>query len=434
MTDRSSADGSGRAPADRSRSPSESARGPSPAAPGGSPHEERVPTPRWVPTDDVIGSTPDRQILVVGDTPTGLALTSLLRAAGYDPVLAGAAAVPTASRVAFLSPAAMEVLGSLDAGAALLDSGVVVDAVAVGSAREGEHVASTVRQRPGDTGRAPAITVPTAALSRALDDGLPAGAAARGRTVRSVSAENGGVAVRFDDSVREWFDLVVDAGVGSLRPERRGAGAGSSPTVSQYEAVVDTPADGTVRDVWVPDGVVQWLPASPDGDTLVRITTTEAGSAAGERAIRAVRDRPAVPDVPELGAFEHETVRQGRLPEAAVPQGWWGSGRVARCGRAACPTVPAAGVGPSLGLTDALGLVSSLARDGTAVPAAVDAYAASRARRFDGVRRAAAGSDRVRQVRESAPEPMRSLGALRAAALEPFTGTAPAALPKGVPG
>lgn len=433
MTDRSSADGSGRAPADRSRSPPKSARDPAPAAPGGSPHEEGVPTPRWVPTDDLIGSTPDRQVLVVGDTPTGLALTSLLRAAGYDPVLAGAAAVPTTSRVAFLSPAAMEVLGSLDAGAALLDSGVVVDAVAVGSARGGDHVASTVRRRPGDAGRAPAVTVPTAALSRTLDDGLPAGATARDRTVGSASAEDGGVAVRFDDGVREWFDLVVDAGAGSLRAETRGVGAGDPTTLAQYEAIVDDPAHGEVRDVWVPDGLVQWVPASSGGDTLVRITTAATGSAPVERAIRTTRDRPAVPDAPGFGAFEHETVRQGRLPEATVPQGWWGSGRIARCGRAACPTAPAAGVGPSLGLTDALGLVAVLARDGAVVPEAIDTYAASRARRFDGVRRAAAGSDRASQVPESTSEPMRSLGALHAAALEPFARTAPAALPKRAP-
>jgi len=165
MTDRCRADGNGRAPTGRDRSPSESARNPTPATPGRSPHDTAIPTPTWVPTDDVIGSTPDRQILVVGDTPTGLALTCLLRAAGYDPVLAGAADTPTASRVTFLSPAAMEVLGSLDAGASLLDSGVAVDTVTVGSVREDGRVAPTVRQRPGDSGRAPTVTLPTPALS-----------------------------------------------------------------------------------------------------------------------------------------------------------------------------------------------------------------------------------------------------------------------------
>ena len=432
MTDRCRADGNGRAPTGRDRSPSESARDPTPATPGRSPRDTVIPTPTWVPTDDVIGSTPDRQILVVGDTPTGLALTCLLRAAGYDPVLAGAADTPTASRVTFLSPAAMEVLGSLDAGASLLDSGVAVDTVAVGSVRENGRVAPTVRQRPDDGGRAPTVTVPTTALSRTLDDELPAGATARDRTVRAVSAEDRAVAVRFDDGVREWFDLVVDAGVGSLRSERRGTGAGGPVTATQYEAVVDRPAGGRVRDVWVPDGLVQWLPASADGDTLVRITT--AVPPAGERAIRVVRDRPEVPDVPGFEAFGRESVRHGRLPDATAPHCWWGSGRIARCGRAACPTAPAAGVGHSLGLTDALGLVSALARDGSAVPGAVDAYAAGRARRFDGVRRAAAGSAPASQVPESASEPMRSLGALRAAALEPFVGAAPAALRRGAPG
>lgn len=434
MTDRYEGNGSGRAPTDRFQPLSASNHGTVPATADESGRGDGVPTPAWVPTDDVIGSTPDKQVLVVGDTPTGLAIMSLLRAAGYDPVLAGAADLPTASRVTFLSPAAMEVLGSLDAGPPLLDSGVVVDAVAVGSVPGDERVDVTVRQRPGDTGRAPAITAPTPLLYRALDSGLASETTARDRTVGSVSVEDGGVAVRFDDGVREWFDLVVDAGVGSLRAQKRAADAGRPGTVCQYEATVEGLINREIRDVWVPNGLVQWLPASADCGTLVRITTTVTESAAGEQATRTASGLSEFPGVPDFEAFKRARVKQARLPRTTVPPEWWGSGRIACCGRAACPTAPAAGVGPSLGLTDALGLVSALSHDGTAVPEAIDAYAASRARRFDNVRHTAAGPDRALQVPESAPEPMQSLGVLRATALKPFAGTAPAALRKEAPG
>ncbi len=427
MTDRRRGDGSGGAPDDGFRPPSEPDDGPVPTATDRS-ADDGLPGPTWVPTNDVIGPTPDRQVLVVGDTPTGLALTSLLRAAGYEPVLAGATDLPTASRATFLSPAAMEVLGSLDADRRLLDGGVAVDAVAVGSARTDGPDDVRVERRHDDAERAPAVVVPRPLLYRTLDAGLPSEATALDRTVGAVSAGESGVAVRFEDGVREWFDLVVDAGAGSLRSRGPRADADRPDVVRQYEATVDRRTGRGIRDVWLPNGLIQWVPISVTGDTLVRLTTTAAGPGAAKRAVETAGRRPEVTVVPEFGAFELEQVHQARLPEAAVPQEWWGSGRIARCGRAACPAAPAAGVGASMGLTDALGLVSALTRAGTPVSEAVDGYAASRARRFDDFRRAARGADRTPRVPESASEPLQSLGTVRAMALDPFTGTTPGAL------
>ena len=88
------------------------------------------------------------------------------------------------------------------------------------------------------------------------------------------------------------------------------------------------------------------------------------------------------------------------------------------------PGRPATGVGVSLGITDALGLVSVLARDGRAVAETTAAYAADRARRFAALERAATGADHP----VPAAEPLRSLGVLRAIALESLVGTPPSAL------
>lgn len=424
MTDRPQPVGSGRTRTGRSRPSSESTAPPDRVG-GDVADGAGLPTPAWVPTDDVIGPAPDRQVLVVGDTPTGVALTRLLRRAGYDPVVASHAGPTAVSRVTLLSPAATEVLGALGEGRRLLDRGVTIDTVDVGTARGDGHDDRTVGPRSGDTRRAPAVAVPTPVLYRTLDAGLPGGVSARDRTVESVSPAADGVAVRFDDGVREWFDVVVDAGAGQHRSGGwSDAGAGGHDVVHQYEATVDGPNGTRTCDLWLPNGILQRLPTATDGGTLVRITVAASGSPADERVIEAAIRQSDTSEGPAPEAFDRAPVRQARLPGETVAERRWGDGRIARCGRAACPAAPATGVGVSLGITDALGLVSVLARDGRPVAETTAAYAADRARRFAALERVATGADHP----VPAAEPLRSVGVLRAMALEALVGAPPSAL------
>ncbi|GGJ03639.1 hypothetical protein GCM10008995_11790 [Halobellus salinus] len=466
MTDRHQPVGGGHTRTGRSRPSSESTDPPS-RVDGEVGDGAGLPTPAWVPTDDVIDSTPDRQVLVVGDTPTGVALTRLLRRAGFDPVVASHAGPTAVSRVTLLSPAATEVLGTLGEGRRLLARGATVDSISVVTTRGDGRNSGTVGPRSAGTRRVPAVAVPTPVLYRTLNDGLPGDVSARDRTVESVSPAADGVAVRFDDGVREWFDVVVDAGTGQRRSggrsdagtgqrrsggrsdadagqrrsgewsdadagQRRSgewsdAGAGRHDVVHQYEATVDGPSGTRTCDVWLPNGILQCLPAATDGGTLVRITVAASESPADERVIEAATRQSDAFEGPAPEAFDRERVRQVRLPGGTVAERRWGDGRIARCGRAACPAAPATGVGVSLGITDALGLVSVLARDGRAVAETTAAYAADRAKRFAALERAATGADHP----VPAAEPLRSLGVVRAMALEALVAAPRSALWSG---
>lgn len=404
------------------------------AAVGGAAVADEIPLPAWAPTDGVIGPCPERQVLVVGATPTGLVLARLLHAAGYDPVLLPGGGSPPRSRVTYLSPASVEVLGALGLGGRLLECGCRV-------------ARATVRRTDGDGGRreraaardddrrAPPVVVPTAALCRVLREGIGDEVATDDREIGAVSPDEDGVEVVFGDGVREWFDLVVDAGGGpaELRCGDRGT---ERHALVQHEAPDPGAAPGDrIEEVWEPTAVVQWLPRTAGSSGLLRVTTPEAGASveAIRRRVAAGRDgRTDTHGLPDPGAFTRTRVRQVRVPDATPPVRWWGGGRVARCGPAACPAAPAAGMGTTLGVTDALGVVWAVANGGDSVPDAVDAYATNRARRLGDLRRAAACADR--SAATPSAEPLASVVALRAVALDPFFGTAPAALrgPGGV--
>jgi len=418
MTDRRRSDG--RSPA--SAAPSK--REEPPRADGSSPL--RIPSPAWLPTDDVIGPRADRQVLVVGTTPAGLTLTRLLGAAGYEPVLVSGADPPVTSRVTYISPAALEVLGSLDVGAALHDRGRAIAGATVRRTDDPESNGTVDVATSGapDPGRAPPVVVPTPILLRTLRDAVPAAATVQDRAVDSISRGTEGIRVTFDDGVRESFDVVVDVGGRSepLRPDERDADG----EFRRYETVVDADA-GTrrVRDVWGPDAVVQRLPGV-GGEEFVRVAVPADG-AAGRDARHALPDRQWVPDA---GVFERRRMLHRRLPGGEPPRWWWGNGRVAYCGPAARPAAPAAGVGESLGITDALGLVSALTRD-VGARAAVDAYAAGRARRLDELQRTVTRDGAAVSTPRATDHPLGSIRVLRAIALEPFFGTAPGPLGPG---
>lgn len=390
----------------------------------------QIPSPAWIPTDDVMRPRADRQVLVVGTTPVGVTLALLLGAAGYEPVLVSHGNAPSTSQHTYLSPAALEVLGALGLGTRIHDRGRPVDGVTVrwtDRSRSADPVDVVTAGAP-DRKRAPAVVISTPILLRTLRDGMPAAATIQDRAVDSISRQAAGVTVTFDDGVQESFDVVVGVERRSepLRPERHGA----DTAFRQYETVTDSvPGRRRVRDVWAPEGVAQRLPGGADERDLVRITfPADSGDGRDARGVFS-----KLQWVPESGGFNRRQVLQRRLPEGDLPGEWWGDGRVAWCGPAACPAAPAAGVGQSLGITDALGLVSALTREVSA-STAVETYAAARARRLDELRRTVTrGNSRVSAARGT-DTPFDSLRVLRAIALEPFFGTPPEPLGASAPG
>jgi 2-polyprenyl-6-methoxyphenol hydroxylase-like FAD-dependent oxidoreductase len=85
-------------------------------------------------------------------------------------------------------------------------------------------------------------------------------------------------------------------------------------------------------------------------------------------------------------------------------------------------------MGAALGITDALGVVWALSRTESAVRAAVDGYSTRRARRLTDLRSVAVTGDRAAAAPQAPDSGLESVYALRAIGLEPFFGTAPAAL------
>jgi 2-polyprenyl-6-methoxyphenol hydroxylase-like FAD-dependent oxidoreductase len=375
-----------------------------------------------------MGPRADRQILVVGTTPTGLTLALLLCAAGYEPLLVSGGDLSVMSQHTYLSPAALEVLGVLDLGIRIHEQGRAVNGVTVRrtDGSESSDPTDVMTAEASNRKRAPPVVVPTPVLLRTLRDAVPTAVTTQDRAIDSIARRAAGVTVTFDDGVRESFDVVV--GVGGRTEPLRSDDQGTDSVFQQYETVVDTAIEGqSVRDVWTPEAVAQRLPGAA-GD-LVRITLPDTG--ADDRNARAAVSN--LHWVPDSGAFERRRVLQRRLPDGDLPKVWWGDGRVARCGLAACPAAPAAGVGQSLGITDALGLVSALARD-VGASTAVETYATARARRLDELRRAVTRVDSRVSAPYVADPPFGSLHALRAIALEPFLGTAPKPLGASVPG
>lgn len=386
--------------------------------------------PTWVPTDDVIAARPDRQVLVVGTTPTALALAGLLRTAGYDPVLAAGTDPPAASRVAYLPPATVEALGALGLRATVREHGRRVDRVEIRwGDREGDGGGTAAGSPPDEGERAPPVVIPTSVLWRALRRETGAGAAATLRAVASASPGDCGVAVTFEDGVCEWFDVVVDAGGGGAAldaPER------AEPTaLVQYEtSTAGTLPDRGIVESWTPTAAIQRLGGPAATREVARITALTTDWPLGERT-RGAGVRSGIlehVDRPASDAFGPLSVRQVRLPAESTPETWWGTNRIARCGPAACPAPPAAGVGPAFGITDALELVRALAREGATAPEAVEAYRTARAGRFERLRRVSTGADRPAAAPASRSGALGALYALRAMAFEPFFGTPPVAL------
>lgn len=368
------------------------------AGPTGAARPRRT-TPNWLTGDGVVGRAPDRQILVVGTDVSGLTLAGLLDRAGFDPVVvAGTEATVDASvgsALTLLWPPSLRVLDALGVGAAVRERGYESEGVAVERttrATDAPHSSSTPPSpSPSPLARAPdgdvaaPLVVGTGDLRQVFREHVAERLAIQHRGVADVSRSGDALAVEFADGVTEWFDVVALAGseAGTLRQADDGPAPGA--TLTQYEVTLDGAAtpERDLAESWFPDAVVQRLPR-PDGTgQLLRVTTTRSelpSALSGAQPAESVAgiapaSLPATAEWPDPTA-----VRQTKLRRSGVAPGWWGTDRVARCGRGAVQVAPATGLAVSLGVEDAWALAASLARDARSVSNAVDTYAHRRTR------------------------------------------------------
>lgn len=375
-----------------------------------------------VPTDDAIGGHPDRQVLVVGTTAVGAAIALLLRRAGYDPLVVTGDDAPVRSQVATLPPSALAALDAVGVGETVRSRGVAVRGI---SAQGLDSTAPTDAASVGDQSAAGAspILVRTRRLRRALEARLDDRQRRRDTPVAALSSREDGIAVEFADGVREWFDLVVDAG--GLDPSVRPMGRRRTERARlvQFEAGTDDGRGGDrIRERWHDSALVQRFPDPGESCEWVRVTAPapDRGSAGDHPTPETVStDDAGVPT--GLDGAEPAAVRQVRVPDRSPSPGSWGTGRVAVCGPVACPVAPATGFRTALGIEDALGFVRAATRTNRPVSAVVDAYAAARARRLATLVRtaAAARSDHDYPVPDAAASPLTAVGLLRTVALGP---------------
>jgi len=386
--------------------------------------------PSWLPTDGTGGRRPDRQILVVGETVVGLALTLLLRRAGYDPLLVSGTDRPAISRVSYLCAPALRILDSIGVGSRLRKRGTRIDGVSVRRSPPAEG-GSTVLPRNERSVDTRPVVVGTSDLRRALESELPDRQRRVDRTVGRLARRDDGLAVEFVDGIREWFDVAVDAGGGgaSLRHEERDRP--EYAVLTQYETLVE--ADVTSRnrllDVWHPDGFVQRVPRPNDRGFVLRVTVPRSALATvsnGEHVESVLGGKRLPDEIRDIASeqFESEStaIRQVRLSDGGARREWWGSGRVSFCGSAACPLAPASGFAVSLGIEDAVAFASELERGARPVADVVGSYAADRKRRLTRLRRTTEAEqfDPEYPALRSAESSLASLRTLRQVALGSF--------------
>lgn len=384
-----------------------------PDTPERGPRTRRGESPRWAARNDSLADSSAKQILVVGDTLAGTALTGFLRRAGYDPVLVRGGHSSGTSRRTCLWPSTLRMLGALGLEPPVGDDCASIERVVVGT--EGQGGETTTVRSDGSGLAAPALA-DTESLRRALAHRLLDGRAEQ-RTVESVARRNNALEVQFADGVREWFDIAVDATRGgSLRQ----SGRASASTLQQYELRVDD-SDATttaIRDLWHRTYLVEVLPAPAGTGQLLRLTSQRpvSGRALSTALSPTARSDRSLAD--ELAATDPVAVRQTPLPTDEVSTDWWGSGHVSACGSAAFPVAPASGFRGALAIEDAWTLVDSIVRHADAVPTAVQRYAQRRSKRLTSLLRAVTDhAARDYPLPDDLPDPLSNVGRLRVGAL-----------------
>jgi len=343
-----------------------------------------------MPTADVISDYPDRQVLVIGDTIVAHALALLLRRTGYDPLFVTGQGQSTESQLTFLCPAAYRVLHALGAGEHLRDNGVALERIAVQRVDSRGDTATTLSSS-ANAERTAAVLARTKPLKRALEPPSPNDLRRHERCVEELSQTEDGVAVEFEDGIREWFDVVVDASGADPSIRSDSHIPPRHVSLTQYETTIDGGSDRNyLREDWYPNALVQYLPRPDSSGTIQRVTLPDSDSRAALN-----HDCDGEPRIPlaefedELTEHERMTVRQTRLSTPDLARDWWGNGRVVFCGPSAYPVAPASGCRASFGIGDALAFVSELTHETRSPTEIVDAYVTRRVDRFETLRETA---------------------------------------------
>jgi 2-polyprenyl-6-methoxyphenol hydroxylase-like FAD-dependent oxidoreductase len=328
-------------------------------------------------TDDV-----ERQVLVTGAGITGLAFAGFLRTQGLDPVVVDRSDRGDGTGVG---------LTLWSNGLSMLDHLGVVDHVrAAGTVvtrletRAPDGSVLDARAPPYGDAR-PFVTVRDARLCGLLRDRLPDGTVRTDTAVEALRSVDDAVEVRFDDGVREQFDVVV--GTRSRRSpvhdRVREADATDHETTGWRVSVDDevgTP--GALTEVWSDDARFLFAPLA-DGGTGYLSTRDDGPAAPSAAALRAAFDDVQWLLPAALARLDDADVV--RVHGRGGPVGRLTAGRVALVGDAVRVPQPTPGVGASVALEDAFVLTDELLT--RPVPAALCQYAVRRRDRTARLRR-----------------------------------------------
>ncbi len=338
----------------------------------------------------------DVQTLIVGAGVGGLSLAVALREIGLDPVvIERAESLASPDGTVELWSDTMTMLQWLGVDDAVRENGTAVSAWS----RRGAD--GTVGNRLESADGPGLVAVDYRQLRDRLRDRLPERTVRTDTAFRSLEPESDRVIVRFENGVREVFDLVVGAD-GSRSDVRHSLGRTAAVSCGTASAAFSLNRDDTdaewlagAAEVWTTDGVV--LTAIPTGDRLTGWVTVPIGDRDADRDRPRIADGSSLPidwvlpDVLDTGGFEGDTgtgdgVRTTAFREdVCLREPVWAEGRVALVGDAAHARHRLTGCGVTLAVEDAVVLASAI-RDGTdPLPTRLDEYASRRAERTGGL-------------------------------------------------
>jgi 2-polyprenyl-6-methoxyphenol hydroxylase-like FAD-dependent oxidoreductase len=326
------------------------------------------------------------KVLIAGGGIAGLALAAALRRFGCDADLIERDArwEPVGGGIA-VQPNAMRVLDELGIGASVQQAGAIVRRWQFRD-QHGD-VLSDIELDPVWKGIGSFIGIERTRLHDALRSTVTG--CRLGTWVVSLTRDDSGVSVRFNDGVARRYDLVV--GADGIHSElREFALGGIKPTyggqmVWRSVAPIRPPEPHAVQ-FWLGDGCFFGLcPVGAGIYGFANITGPRAHDAVAGRLQR-LRDRFAAFGLPiqdYLAALEHDQqVHCGPIEWLETVQ--WQQGRVVLIGDAAHASSPMMGQGGSMAMEDALVLAKSLSTI-SSVETAIAMFVARRQRRIDWV-------------------------------------------------
>jgi 2-polyprenyl-6-methoxyphenol hydroxylase-like FAD-dependent oxidoreductase len=374
---------------------------------------------QWLRNLEHLGTPDDRQILVIGDSLSGLTLTVFLRRAGYDPVLIGGDRQPPTSGLTYLWPSTLRLLDFSNVSSTLRQHAVSPERMTVeslGQARSDGPLLST------EVNSTAPLLVPTLEIRKRLWHYLGEHQQVQSRRVESISRRNSALEVAFEDGVREWFDIVVETEEGCL-DETRDTDLPSCRTLTQYETTVvrGDVAKRHMREFWSANAVIQVIPHPSRSAPLLRVTTPQT-TPPGVLLDEVNETLASHVDLGDTETTSRVSVRQA-VPETTVAPDWWGAGRIPASGTAALQVPPATGLQGTLAIEDAATLVDALLRGPSSVTAAVDRYTQRRSRRLTDLYRLS--TDVTGDIEHLHPQNLSTsvstLTRFRLATLAPFT-------------